>query len=151
MAINHLQPLLAEAEESGDIAAWWFIRKRESWRLRILSADSRDATAVLGRLTSTLTERAAIGHAEGVIYESETRRFGGPEAMRAAHEVPRRQPPHPGPPHPRGRRSPPRARRPAGHAHDARRRTGRLPFDLGQCSGVHAGGEGHLRTALTRG
>ncbi|MFD4943554.1 methyltransferase, FxLD system [Streptomyces sp. NPDC058409] len=85
MAIKHLGPLLTEAEESGDIAAWWFIRKRESWRLRVLPCDGRDATAVLGRLTSTLTERAAIRSAEGVIYESETRRFGGPEAMRAAH------------------------------------------------------------------
>ncbi|WP_406110910.1 thiopeptide-type bacteriocin biosynthesis protein [Streptomyces sp. NBC_01003] len=63
------------------------MRKGESWRLRVLPADSRDATAVLGRLTSTLTQRAVIRHAESVIYESGTRRFGGPEVMRAAHDL----------------------------------------------------------------
>ncbi|WP_411146305.1 methyltransferase, FxLD system [Streptomyces sp. x-80] len=87
MAIQHLGPQLAAAEESGDIASWWFIRKRESWRLRVLPAQDRDATAFLGQLTSTLTERAAIRHAEGVIYESETRRFGGVQAMDIAHDL----------------------------------------------------------------
>ncbi|MFE6955711.1 hypothetical protein [Streptomyces sp. NPDC057696] len=75
MAYNHRGPLLLAAEESGDVAAWWFIRKAGSWRLRVLPADSRDAAAVLGRLTGTLKERAAIRHAEGVIHESETRRL----------------------------------------------------------------------------
>ncbi|MFC9498248.1 lantibiotic dehydratase C-terminal domain-containing protein [Streptomyces sp. NPDC056982] len=65
MAINHLRPLLVAAEERGDVAAWWFIRKGASWRLRVVPAGIRDATAVLGRLNSTLTERAAIRHAEG--------------------------------------------------------------------------------------
>ncbi|MEN8649453.1 methyltransferase, FxLD system [Streptomyces sp. 21So2-11] len=87
MAVHHLGPLLSEAEEAGDIAAWWFIRKRECWRLRVLPAKDRAATVFLGRLTNTLTERAAIRHAEGVIYEAETRRFGGPEAMQAAHDL----------------------------------------------------------------
>lgn len=87
MAVHHLGPLLTKAEESGDIAAWWFIRKREAWRLRVLPAEGRDATAFLAQLTGTLTERAAVRHAEGVIYEAETRRFGGPEAMETAHAL----------------------------------------------------------------
>lgn len=87
MAVHHLGPLMVEAEERGDIAAWWFIRKSESWRLRVLASDGRDTTAILGHLTSTLTQRAAIRHAEGVIYEAETRRFGGPEAMKTAHDL----------------------------------------------------------------
>ncbi|RFC77420.1 hypothetical protein DXZ75_05685 [Streptomyces sp. AcE210] len=75
MAVNHLGPLLVAAEESGDVAAWWFLRRGDSGRLRVLPADSCDATAVLGRLTSTLTERAAVRHVEGVIYESGSRRL----------------------------------------------------------------------------
>lgn len=85
MAARHLGPQLTEAEDAGDIAAWWFIRKRESWRLRVLPAEDRDAAAFLAQLTKTLTDRAAIRRADGVIYEPETRRFGGPEAMRVAH------------------------------------------------------------------
>jgi protein-L-isoaspartate(D-aspartate) O-methyltransferase len=85
MAAHHMGPLLTEAEEAGDIAAWWFIRKRESWRLRILPAQDRDTAAFLAQLTRTLTDRAAILRADGVIYEPENRRFGGPEAMRVAH------------------------------------------------------------------
>ncbi|MFD4144097.1 methyltransferase, FxLD system [Streptomyces sp. NPDC058572] len=87
MAIHHLGPLLTEAEEKGCIAAWWFIRKRESWRLRVLPAEGRDATAFLSQMVSTFTERAVIRNAEGVIYEAETRRFGGLEAMKAAHDL----------------------------------------------------------------
>jgi hypothetical protein len=74
MAINSLRPLLIAAEESGDAAAWWFIRKGESRRQCVLPADSRDASAVLGRLTSTLTERAAVRHAEG--QQARTEAFG---------------------------------------------------------------------------
>ncbi|MFF3277224.1 methyltransferase, FxLD system [Streptomyces chrestomyceticus] len=85
MAARHLGPLLTDGEEAGDIAAWWFTRKRESWRLRVLPAEDRDATTFLAQLTRTLTDRAAIRRADGVIYEPETRRFGGPEAMRVAH------------------------------------------------------------------
>lgn len=87
MAARHLGPLLTEAEQSGDIAAWWFIRKGESWRLRVQPAGDGDATTFLAQLTRTLTGRAAILHAEEVIYEPETRRFGGPEAMHAAHDL----------------------------------------------------------------
>ncbi len=85
MAARHLGPLLTEAEQLGDITAWWFIRKGESWRLRVLPAGDRDAAASLARLTTTLTGRSVILHAKEVIYEPETRRFGGPEAMHVAH------------------------------------------------------------------
>ncbi|MFJ2112086.1 methyltransferase, FxLD system [Streptomyces sp. NPDC087850] len=87
MAARHLGPLLAEAEETEEITAWWFIRKRASWRLRVLPAEDRDAAVFLAQLTSTLTDRAVIRHASGVLYEPETRRFGGPEAIRVAHNL----------------------------------------------------------------
>ncbi|MEE4541354.1 methyltransferase, FxLD system [Streptomyces sp. V4-01] len=85
MAARHLGPLLTDAEQRGDITAWWFIRKGESWRLRVLPAADHDAAAFLARLTTTLTSSSVILHAEEAIYEPETRRFGGPEAMHVAH------------------------------------------------------------------
>ncbi|NEA72737.1 methyltransferase, FxLD system [Streptomyces sp. SID13588] len=94
MAARHLGPLLIDAEHNGDITAWWFIRKGESWRLRVLPAGDRDAEPFLAQLTQTLTGRAVIHHAEGVIYEPETRRFGGPEAMHVAHSLFHADSPH---------------------------------------------------------
>ncbi|WP_331762392.1 methyltransferase, FxLD system (plasmid) [Streptomyces sp. NBC_01527] len=88
MAAEHLQPLLTAAEDAGDLSSWWFIRKRESWRLRLLPAPGREEaqTALLTRLTATLTESSAIReYATGIVYEPETRRFGGPEAIEIAH------------------------------------------------------------------
>ncbi|MEU7162031.1 methyltransferase, FxLD system [Streptomyces chrestomyceticus] len=87
MAVQHLGPLLSDAEATGRIDAWWFIRKRESWRLRVLPTHDRDATVFLGQMTRTLTERAAILRADSDIYESETRRFGGAQAMEIAHDL----------------------------------------------------------------
>ncbi|WP_455362348.1 methyltransferase, FxLD system [Streptomyces sp. SYSU K21746] len=88
MAAEHLQPLLTAAEDAGGLSAWWFVRKRESWRLRLLPAPGREdvQAALLTRLTATLTESGAIReYATGVVYEPETRRFGGPEAIEIAH------------------------------------------------------------------
>ncbi|MGW0827123.1 methyltransferase, FxLD system [Streptomyces sp. NPDC002845] len=88
MAAEHLQPLLTTAEDAGDLASWWFIRKRESWRLRLQPAPGRAEAqaAFLTRLTATLTESGAIRkYAAGVVYEPETRRFGGPQAIELAH------------------------------------------------------------------
>jgi len=36
MAVTHLGPLLTEAEDTGSITCWWFVRKGESRRLRFL-------------------------------------------------------------------------------------------------------------------
>ncbi|WP_329060601.1 methyltransferase, FxLD system [Amycolatopsis sp. NBC_01480] len=87
MGVHHLAPLLTEAEGNGDLTAWWYIRKRDIWRLRIQPTETRDAATVLTQFTTTLTERAAIRRAESAIYEAETRRFGGPAAMQAAHRL----------------------------------------------------------------
>ena len=89
MAVTHLGPLLADAEAAGVISLWWFVRKAEAWRLRILPADGDDqaATAFLDHLATILIDRAAIQRAQEVIYEPETRRFGGPEAMAVAHRL----------------------------------------------------------------
>ncbi|MFI0242540.1 methyltransferase, FxLD system [Streptomyces sp. NPDC016845] len=87
MAVRHAGPLLAHAVAAGDIAAWWFIRKRQSWRLRVLPTDSRATVAFLTQMTQTLTDRAVINRADRVLYEPEIRRFGGAAAMRVAHDL----------------------------------------------------------------
>lgn len=86
LAVQHLFPLLAQAEHSGTITAWWFIRKRESWRLRLLPAPGSDADTT-GLLTQLADLPGLRSHAEGVLYEPETYRFGGQEAMEIAHRL----------------------------------------------------------------
>lgn len=84
-AADHLHPLLSTAEADGTLAAWWFIRKRETWRLRLLPAPGGDEAAdtVLAQLTGHTTVRE---HAR-TVYEPETHRFGGPQAMGIAHTL----------------------------------------------------------------
>ncbi|MFF3400355.1 methyltransferase, FxLD system [Streptomyces sp. NPDC002659] len=90
MSTHHLAPLLTTAQRAGDITCWWYIRKRETWRLRLRPTPGREeaTTAFLTRLTTTLTEHAALrAHAEAAVYEPETRRFGGMQAMEIAHSL----------------------------------------------------------------
>ena len=89
MATRHLAPLLSAAEATGVLTAWWFIRKRETWRLRLLPApDHGDATTAFpAHLTTTLTEHAALRTYADTVYEPETRRFGGAQAMDIAHAL----------------------------------------------------------------
>ncbi|MEV0446232.1 methyltransferase, FxLD system [Streptomyces spectabilis] len=84
-AVDHLLPLLNTAETDGRITAWWFIRKRETWRLRILAAPGREtpADAVLAQLAG----HPAVQEQARLVYEPEARRFGGREAMDIAHQL----------------------------------------------------------------
>ncbi|HVQ99754.1 MAG TPA: methyltransferase, FxLD system, partial [Mycobacterium sp.] len=94
MAVTYLGPLLTQAEDTGSITCWWFVRKGESWRVRFLPGDGRDETAaaLAGQLTTTLMERGvihravSIGHGE-VGYEPEIHAFGGADAMTLAHRL----------------------------------------------------------------
>jgi protein-L-isoaspartate(D-aspartate) O-methyltransferase len=82
-AVAVLGPLLTTAQDKGDIASWWFIRKGPEWRVRLESP--------AGNLTGRLAEALAVnGDARSVTegtYEPETTRFGGPDAMDAAHRL----------------------------------------------------------------
>ncbi|OHV63664.1 thiopeptide-type bacteriocin biosynthesis protein [Pseudofrankia sp. BMG5.36] len=88
VAATHLLPILLDAEQSGMLDAWWFIRKHPCWRLRLRPsgpgpADAAGVGAALDRLT-------AAGHLDAWwpgIYEAETAAFGGGLAMDAAHEL----------------------------------------------------------------
>ncbi|MFJ6138625.1 methyltransferase, FxLD system [Kitasatospora sp. NPDC092286] len=85
-AAADLLPLLTEAEDTSALVAWWFIRKGETWRLRLRSAPGRDnsAAVLLDQLTA-LPGLRSLAH--GVVYEPETRRFGGQPAMEIAHHL----------------------------------------------------------------
>ncbi|WP_206441068.1 methyltransferase, FxLD system [Streptomyces boncukensis] len=86
LAVQHILPLLAQAEDDGAITSWWFIRKRETWRLRLQPTPGRDedTAALLAQMTEAPDLRA---HAEDVVYEPETYRFGGKPAMEIAHRL----------------------------------------------------------------
>ncbi|WP_172387955.1 methyltransferase, FxLD system [Streptomyces sp. MNP-20] len=84
-AVDHLLPLLNAAETDGRITAWWFIRKRETWRLRMLAAPGREAAA--DAVLAQLADHPAVREQARLVYEPEVRRFGGREAMDIAHQL----------------------------------------------------------------
>jgi thiopeptide-type bacteriocin biosynthesis protein len=88
---DHVLPLLQEAEATGIIDGWWYIRKHPCWRLRLRirpGARTTSLTEDLNRLG--LHRLVAEGHLlrwwPG-IYEPETAAFGGPVGMTAAHAL----------------------------------------------------------------
>jgi len=89
MAFAHLRPILTHAEDSGTVACWWFLRKADHWRLRLLPAHGQDETAatLVQKLPLELAEHGAIRRWSTGIYEPERHAFGGPQAMDVAHRL----------------------------------------------------------------
>jgi len=84
-AAIHLAPALNETQDTGLLHTWWYLRKAPAWRLRYQPEDH--GTTVVDDLLTKLT---ADGHIAGWtrgIYEPETVAFGGPAAMRIAHDL----------------------------------------------------------------
>ncbi|WP_433498550.1 thiopeptide-type bacteriocin biosynthesis protein [Sphaerimonospora sp. CA-214678] len=87
-AATHLAPLLAAAEDEGLLAAWFYIRKAPSWRVRYLPiGDASQAHAHLHRRLEALTNAGHIDDVKQVVYEPETHAFGGVEGMQVAHRL----------------------------------------------------------------
>lgn len=82
-AVTTLGPLLTTAQDAGDAATWWFIRKGPIWRIRLESPGS----GLTERIARTLAATAEIRAVSETVYEPETTRFGGPEGMDAAHRL----------------------------------------------------------------
>ncbi|MFD5317558.1 thiopeptide-type bacteriocin biosynthesis protein [Streptomyces sp. NPDC127098] len=86
-AVQHLAPLLNRAEAAGHITAWWYIRKRPCWRLRLCIRPGADGEARIG---TALDDLVTAGHIERWwtgIYEPETAAFGGETSMSCAHAL----------------------------------------------------------------
>ncbi len=86
--INHIGPLLRDAEDTGSIGGWWFVRKGECLRVRLRTSEADGATATLvSDLTHTLAETTTLTRHAEVIYEPEIHAFGGRGAMNLAHDL----------------------------------------------------------------
>ncbi|MFD9060503.1 methyltransferase, FxLD system [Kitasatospora purpeofusca] len=82
-AAHYLAPVLAFAQDNGDLDGWWYMRKK-GLRLRYRAAAP---VPVLTSLLDTLAEEGLVTGWATVIYEPETEAFGGPEAMEIAHRL----------------------------------------------------------------
>nr|WP_218903468.1 thiopeptide-type bacteriocin biosynthesis protein [Streptomonospora nanhaiensis] len=82
-AVHHLAPVLKDTR--------WFTMRKRAWRCRIaLPADSDAAQALRSRVIRDLDRLTDAGRISGwtrVVYEPETRAFGGAAAMEAAHTL----------------------------------------------------------------
>lgn len=87
-AADTIGPLLDNAERSGLVSHWWFMRKYPCWRLRL--HPRADGHAMRNRLAAAFDQFAADGRITKWwpgIYEAETAAFGDDEGMTAAHEL----------------------------------------------------------------
>lgn len=83
-AVARLAPELAAAEDHGTITTFWFIRKSETWRLRLLPGDR---LAQVYALLASITDDDRIRDVTEPIYRPEAYAFGGDQAMTIAHAL----------------------------------------------------------------
>lgn len=88
IAVTHVAPILTAAEAKQMISAWFIIRKGHQWRLRYLPTHRAGInTKRVSDQLGNLCIRGYLTKVTEVIYEPETRAFGGPRAMRLAHRL----------------------------------------------------------------
>lgn len=80
-ALACLGPAIAEAETSGLIDAWFFLRKRPCWRVRILPTEESVTSCALDILHEHFPGAAPV------LYEPEVHAFGGDAGMALAHTL----------------------------------------------------------------
>jgi hypothetical protein len=79
-----LEPQLRQAEATGTVSSWWFIRKAPCWRLRCQpgpAATPAEMRTFLGLVLDTMLSWGVIVTAQETIYEPETCAFGGPDVI----------------------------------------------------------------------
>ncbi|WP_328297219.1 thiopeptide-type bacteriocin biosynthesis protein [Streptomyces sp. NBC_00435] len=88
IAAHHLVPRLRLLEDSGMLAAWWFIRKAPCWRLRLLATADTDPGrlhAALSEILGSLVQSAEVLRWWPTVYEPEVVAFGGFGGIDIAH------------------------------------------------------------------
>jgi protein-L-isoaspartate(D-aspartate) O-methyltransferase len=83
VGVTALRPLLTDAQTTGSVSGWWFIRKGDTWRLRLESP----APGFVDTLITSLVQQPQVTACAATIYEPETEAFGGPEGLAAAHRL----------------------------------------------------------------
>ncbi|MFB7618891.1 thiopeptide-type bacteriocin biosynthesis protein [Kitasatospora sp. NPDC056181] len=89
-AAQYLGPALTTLECNAVVATWHFLRKGDRWRLRYQLAGTTDEITGTAAVEEVLGQCRAAGMITtwtAVVYEPETRAFGGPEGMDAAHRL----------------------------------------------------------------
>lgn len=84
-----LQPL-RQAEDSGSVESWWFVRKYPCWRLRLTPGPRTMAEGMPKPMAEALDGAISRGVVKTWLpspYEPETTAFGGPDGMGIAHEL----------------------------------------------------------------
>lgn len=86
----YLGPALVDAEATGLVGAWFYIRKAPYWRLRFRPTTEDNigpATSLIHDQLDTLRHADRIAAWATTIYEPETQAFGGSAAMDTAHQL----------------------------------------------------------------
>jgi thiopeptide-type bacteriocin biosynthesis protein len=89
-AVTGLGPQLQRLQDSGVIAAWWFIRKAPCWRLRMKPGHDvalAEMKASVNFILDGLVTAGLISRWWQNLYEPETVAFGGQLAMDIAHDL----------------------------------------------------------------
>jgi thiopeptide-type bacteriocin biosynthesis protein len=89
-AARHLAPLMRQAQDSGLISGFWFVRKHPCWRLRLRlppGSDGHVLEALIRPALDGLADSGAILQWRPGIYEAEEAAFGGPSGMAIAHDL----------------------------------------------------------------
>lgn len=88
IAATRLAPHLIQAEATGGLAQWWFIRKSPGWRLRCHPKPGSDGLhQAMPTMLDQLSASSIIERWWPAIYEPETRAFGGPAGLTIAHSL----------------------------------------------------------------
>ncbi|MGH3915279.1 MAG: thiopeptide-type bacteriocin biosynthesis protein [Pseudonocardiaceae bacterium] len=89
-AATSLGPRLQRLQDTGVIAAWWFIRKAPCWRLRIKPSHDVERAYMetsVNSLLDGLTTVGLISRWRQTLYEPEAVAFGGRMGMDIAHDL----------------------------------------------------------------
>ncbi|WP_078897149.1 thiopeptide-type bacteriocin biosynthesis protein [Streptomyces sp. NRRL S-495] len=87
---THLGPYLRQAENSGAVNAWWYVRKHPCWRIRLHPGPATTSEALrqaTGRRLDALRREGVVTAWWPGIYEPETAALGGPAGIAAAHDL----------------------------------------------------------------